>query len=264
MYCIKCGCELPEEGKFCPQCGNLIKSRDGKTAETNVHSAETKINAEKNKKKGLIIAVSVLVVAIAIFTVVKFIHSTTKPHISDGEYYVQIYPSSIDNEANALKFKVAQLVEISDNEANNLQVGDVLYLPEVDLEISITAIRFEYNEEIDCNELWINGGEYICYYMYESATWIVAFSDGEAMVYTSEECTLPLSDNVMYFDYRTPYGIGMNVYGESLPYNYDESSSVFRLDDLFDYFAYYSLDSEYAIIKVLDGEITEVRILYRA
>ncbi len=56
----------------------------------------------------------------------------------------------------------------------------------------------------------------------------------------------------------------MNVYGDYLPSNYDESSSVFRLDNLYDYFAYYSLDSEYAIIKVLDGEIIEVRILYRA
>ncbi len=150
---------------------------------------------------GLIIAVLILVVAIAIFTVVKFIHSTAKTRISDGEYYVQIYPSSIDNEVNALKFKVPQVVEISDKEANNLHIGDILYLPEVDLEIIITAIRFEYNEESDTNELWINGGEYICYYMYESAIWKVAFSDGEAMVYTSEEYTMPLSDNVMYFDY---------------------------------------------------------------
>lgn len=50
MYCMKCGCELPEEGEFCPQCGNLIKSRDGKTSKSNVHSGETKINTEKNKK----------------------------------------------------------------------------------------------------------------------------------------------------------------------------------------------------------------------
>lgn len=56
-YCSKCGKEFPEDAKFCPYCGDIVKNKKENTSNED-------IPAEKDKRKKRIIAVIVAAVLV--------------------------------------------------------------------------------------------------------------------------------------------------------------------------------------------------------
>lgn len=83
MYCRKCGSELPTDGKFCPKCGCEVES-----------ITNTKVNSTSKTKKTkpmLIVAVSVLVVALVAVFVGLHIYNENRyaDLIADAEQYLE-------------------------------------------------------------------------------------------------------------------------------------------------------------------------------
>lgn len=70
MFCNKCGTEITDQSKFCPQCGTLTLSAETENTSTNreMQSASTQKNIKKPKwcGKGCFVAIAIFIVLIVI------------------------------------------------------------------------------------------------------------------------------------------------------------------------------------------------------
>lgn len=66
MFCVKCGKEIPENGKFCVYCGKQIQYFEEKVTEKQVDNSNI-----TTKEKIYILVISIFVLGIAIYLLVR-------------------------------------------------------------------------------------------------------------------------------------------------------------------------------------------------
>ncbi len=92
MHCINCGNELPESGKFCPNCGAKIEiqipqENENQTQQTEHDvpvsaTEEVSVPDNKNKKKAILIG-AIAAVAVVVIAIVSFLLFTMPRTVSD-------------------------------------------------------------------------------------------------------------------------------------------------------------------------------------
>ena len=66
MFCVKCGKEIPQNGKFCMYCGKEIQDFEKKVTETQVDNSNI-----TTKEKIYILVISILALGMAIYLLVR-------------------------------------------------------------------------------------------------------------------------------------------------------------------------------------------------
>lgn len=65
MFCVKCGSEIPEEGRFCPKCGYAMKEGESAQRGSTGKAVNSKINKKKFKPACVIVPVLGVVILVA-------------------------------------------------------------------------------------------------------------------------------------------------------------------------------------------------------
>jgi len=66
MFCVKCGKEIPQNGKFCMYCGEQIQDFEEKETEIQVDNSNI-----TTKEKIYILVISILALGMAIYLLVR-------------------------------------------------------------------------------------------------------------------------------------------------------------------------------------------------
>lgn len=180
--------------------------------------------------------------------------------LPDGEYYVELYRDGTTLVAG-VPFEsvgILEFVEIDNNTAMHMAVGDVIELPK----FNITISALELHEGDVYKEFWINNGEYRCCYIEETNSWRFAWPNDVAMTYCSGTYTISVPAPTI-IDMNTAFSIGQNIYGDKYNGETSRDAPIFRIYSMSDYFSYHKCETEYAIITITNGVITEILIPYR-
>ena len=132
MFCINCGNPVDPNGKFCTKCGKEIKLEKN---DTNINKIEKNNNNKKGIKVGLIIFISIVVIAfgLGMFFLIKFIFNKVHKNVdsknitADIEKATDDLISGIHDDFNDKTNTVVNEKKIGNNEFGYLKVKDNWY-----------------------------------------------------------------------------------------------------------------------------------------
>ena len=181
----------------------------------------------------------------------------SEDRLADGTYSAAIYSNlkTDDSGRTWAMIDVLQYEEIPDSEIKKVRVSDSIQLGDE----SFVVRTVEMVEEDGVRMILFNNGTEYCVYIPGTNTWRFMQPNGEPYLQKGGQYVMPIAADATFTDELTPFAEGWNVYG--MPD--DGDPTIGMLDELGDYFRHYpGMESEYAIITVRDGEITDVLIAY--
>ena len=178
--------------------------------------------------------------------------------LADGKYRVLIY-SDLSTDSTGCVWATVGLLkydELSDSVISQVREGDTVQLHYYAFQVQ----TMEKSENNGVPVIYFNDGTETCVYVGETNTWRFIWPSDVPYTYEDERYTMPIAVDATLTDELTPTAEGESVYGVRTDSN-DPSIGV--LDSLEDFFSHYrGLESEYAVITVRGGEITDVLIEY--
>ena len=178
--------------------------------------------------------------------------------LPDGKYNVKVYNNGSTQIAgcNYETFDLLEFVEISNEEALSIEVGDTIKLPDGE----ITVSNFDFVDEWR-KMIRINDGQYLCYYIEESNVWRFMWPSYADMTYCTGTYTIAAPAPTI-IDKNTVIWAQENIYGDKYSGETENDDPIFKVLSLSDYFSYTNFSTEHAIITIENGIISEIFIQY--
>ena len=148
MYCIKCGNEIPNGTKFCPNCGNSIEMEDSILKQGGYIGDNS--YEKKHRRTAVICAVAgiLVVLAVGMIYILKNAENKANESRTQGKEIVSnVDDGKSETSLPAFKFALNRYVEIQPKEKDNIDVAS--YLPNKDMVLVYEQVYMEKTTKSD-------------------------------------------------------------------------------------------------------------------